>query len=495
MPEPWRVADIIDLEAQLALDRVAAHAQGGQASGLDQRDREIGAALQSQNDDELLRGWVIAMRERSDHLPGQRLMVVLAGLRALGLLAALATGVLLASAALRYDGSQPVSVLSALALLVFLPGLLLLLTLVLQLPLLRRCFALTGGPLQWLFSHAALPLLRRALPRSVPGYQAAFISNVMRQHQGQLVYGGMWRSFINESVQQLGMACMLAALLTVCLIVIFTDIAFGWGSTLQLDEAFMQQLVHWLSQPWAWLWPDAVPDAQLIHNSQYNRLDDSFAGAGADRRAFDAQALGQWWVFLVACMISWTLLPRLLTLFYFRHRRKQQLLLQSKRSADLLEHQEQLQRLRNRGSRFRSSPGSSVPEKPAADKHGDTWPAEPITSMVIWDHAIDESAARSVHTSLQEATQSLNAGHDVDARIDAAVISDISAQTAGAIAVFIDGDEQPLAEVLAFLRDLEAASGKRQRVVILLNADPDNHARWQQALKPLDYSLQDAAQP
>lgn len=481
----WGLADIIDLEAQLAWDRVQAHHQGGVAAGLDQRDRQIGAELEGADDPTLLRGWVQRLRERHDRLPGHRLLTAFGLLRAIASLLAIALGVALAAAVLRYDGSRPIPILAAVGILALLPAAFLVVTLLLQLPG-PIPFARTGGPMQWLLAHAAAPWLRRALPQGPPGYHAALVANLTRRADGRPVYGRLWRAILGELVQQLGLLTVGAALLAIVLRVVFTDLAFGWGSTLAVDEAWMRRWVDVLATPWGWLWPAGVPDDQLIAISRYNRLEDSFGGAAGVERAMDAAALGRWWTFLVGCVATWALLPRLLVWAGFARARRRAVEAQDRRSATLLDHAEQIQRLRDAGPRFRAGPGDAEPAPPPpADD--DAWPDAGPALVVVWDEAAAADHARAVVEREGGAVAHiLTAGHGVDVAIDEAAIAAVDADEPGPIALLVAGDEQPLAEVLAFLRDLRHAGGNRPLRVVLLGGNALNRDRWQSAIADLD---------
>ena len=43
-----------------------------------------------------------------------------------------------------------------------------------------------------------------------------------------------------------------------------TDVAFGWSTTLHFDATTFHAVAKALSTPWAWLFPHAVPSAQLV---------------------------------------------------------------------------------------------------------------------------------------------------------------------------------------------------------------------------------------
>ncbi len=82
----------------------------------------------------------------------------------------------------------------------------------------------------------------------------------------------------------------------------FTDLAFGWSSTLVAGNRTLASAVQAVSLPWAAFWPEAVPDVNLIAASRYERI----APTGTDGSG------AGWWPFLAAVVLTYSLLPRVL---------------------------------------------------------------------------------------------------------------------------------------------------------------------------------------
>ena len=88
--------------------------------------------------------------------------------------------------------------------------------------------------------------------------------------------------------------------------VVTQDIAFAWSTTLSISSERFAEWLRLFSLPWHTLWPEAVPSSDLIAHSRYFRL-----GGHIDRTLIaQAQELGQWWKFLVATVLAYTVLPR-----------------------------------------------------------------------------------------------------------------------------------------------------------------------------------------
>ena len=114
----------------------------------------------------------------------------------------------------------------------------------------------------------------------------------------------------------------IGVLAAVSYLISFSDLAFAWSTTLNLDSAGFHRALQALSWPWHSVLPDAVPSPELIEISRYYRLEDGSLGASGAAPARAAQ-LGGWWPFLLAAIVCYGLLPRLLTLLVswlrFRH--------------------------------------------------------------------------------------------------------------------------------------------------------------------------------
>ncbi|AZT82150.1 DUF2868 domain-containing protein [Marinobacter sp. NP-4(2019)] len=101
-----------------------------------------------------------------------------------------------------------------------------------------------------------------------------------------------------------GLAFGTCGLLTLLVMVVVQDLAFGWSTTLNTDSHRFLGLVQAISAPWHWLWPTAVPDASLVETTRFFR-----AQAGAI--TLNPARLGDWWPFVAMVWAFYVLLPRL----------------------------------------------------------------------------------------------------------------------------------------------------------------------------------------
>lgn len=104
-------------------------------------------------------------------------------------------------------------------------------------------------------------------------------------------------------LQLLWLVAGVGLLLGFSTLLLFSDLAFGWSSTLLDNEMPPVALFEWLSAPWSGLWPAAVPDTALLEATRYVRIAPTSGGV---------ERAGDWWPFLMASLIFYNLAPRLL---------------------------------------------------------------------------------------------------------------------------------------------------------------------------------------
>lgn len=108
---------------------------------------------------------------------------------------------------------------------------------------------------------------------------------------------------------QLQLASSLVAILTYLFWLTVTDITFVWQSTLLMDYNALANVLNFFALPWQWLWPSAGVTAELLAASQ------SYT-AGALQVSVESSK--GWWQFLLAAMMIWVALPRLLDVLRYR---------------------------------------------------------------------------------------------------------------------------------------------------------------------------------
>ena len=205
------------------------------------------------------------------------------------------SGMLITSTALSYAGDAPVNLLTlllailALPILGFLP------------PVYQGLRQLSGRPVKppvWLLFRLRKKTDQRLkfLLQNLPFYQRSLFWR--------------WQLLMNAFY----LAYMLAAALALLFTVTFYDIAFGWSSTLAISSEALHTALRAVASPWAAWWPVAAPSLELIEVSRYYRLQGD--------TATDPARLGQWWPFVLACILVWGLLPRVMMLLFTHWRRQ-----------------------------------------------------------------------------------------------------------------------------------------------------------------------------
>src|SRR2546422_7138393 len=308
-PAAMTLSDLIDLEAQLARDREA------DLAVLETRDRALLAGAPGASRRTLLERWLQSLRETEPGQlhPGRAVVGVLRGIRAALVVAGLVLGWTTAAALLRYTGDRPVNVWDFL--LVFVGLQLLLLALLLASFLLP--VASLGTPLLGLFRGlvaAVYPSLAARASGSTGARLETWRALWHRLRSRRSLYHHVEPWILLGLTQTFGVAFNVGAILGCLRLIVFSDIAFSWSTTLlQLDAPRFHGLVHALAAPFAWVWPDADPSRALVEATRYSRLEGSYVLSGAGRAAHP-ELVGGWWPFLLASLAFYGLLPRCLTL-------------------------------------------------------------------------------------------------------------------------------------------------------------------------------------
>lgn len=211
-----------------------------------------------------------------------------------------------AGAAFAYDGRYPVNLFALLGLLVLLPLIMLLFTLLL-LP--NRVPGLTNfqgslaaiNPGRWL-AHGLDRYLNLDLFHWRAGGSAA-----ARFSKWQLVAFAQW----------LAVGFYVGALVLAMLLVAFTDLAFGWSTTLEIGAGGVHEFLAALAVPWSGLLPAAVPDAELVQQSRYFRLSGSLSSPNGSLNGslnggepVSVARLGDWWPYVFMVIAVYGMLPR-----------------------------------------------------------------------------------------------------------------------------------------------------------------------------------------
>lgn len=104
--------------------------------------------------------------------------------------------------------------------------------------------------------------------------------------------------------QEFGAIFTLGAVAAFFVVLALSDFTFVWGSTFQLSDSLVEELTSLVALPWsAWL-PQATVSADLIFASRYHPAITSLSPV-------NIEDMRGWWPFLIMCVASYALLPRL----------------------------------------------------------------------------------------------------------------------------------------------------------------------------------------
>ncbi len=439
--------DAVDVPLWLEEDRATPYASRVQ------RDRAIALGLNGDDAVASVRAWWRHAEVDSRPDAGRRL----GRARTLATLAMLVLGVLtgigVALAAFQYDGSYPVNVVRLLALLVA-PQLVLIALTLLMLPPRVPGLRLLQDALAALNPGAlAESLFRRVAPDSLAALRLLG-TGVGRSASGRFT---KWQMLAWSQVA--AVAFNVAALITAVLLISFTDLAFGWSTTLAITADAAVRIVDALAWPWRELVPAAVPGRELIERSQFFRLETANGAIAGDSRD-----LAGWWSFTVLALACYGLAPRLVLLAFCAWRLRaatRALLIEDPRVTALLDRM-----------------ATPAIETAADDREtaggSDTQVAGPAPAAlggsargVIWSHGISPEAVHDYarrHLGF-ELSAIVAAGGSPELEVDRQAADEITAGH-GPLIVFTPAWEPPLLEFLDFVTALRERAGPTTSIVV-----------------------------
>ncbi len=206
-----------------------------------------------------------------------------------------------------YDGTQPVNVVRILGVYVGLNALTL---------LLLGWAALPGGfgggwlrrisPGRWVAAAAGWVASRMGPDGRGSEMVQAVRAVLGRAGAHQTLYGRVQKWQVLNWSQTAALTFNLGALAGALSLIVLSDLAFGWSTTLDIEPGVMHGITGWLSWPWGWAWRESVPTRQLVEVTQ------TYRAQWIDRDTAPALA-ARWWPFVVTCIVVYGVLPRVLT--------------------------------------------------------------------------------------------------------------------------------------------------------------------------------------
>ena len=231
----------------------------------------------------------------------------------------LCMGFVAAVAVFHYDGTQPVNVTWALGLFVAVQAALLLLMAFALIPRRWILWAPPVAALERLLHRVNLGLLWRVASRVLPPTSRDALAGAMLSSlRHERIHGEVYQWQLLRWSQVVALSFQLGVAGTFAIKVVgLQDIAFAWSTQAEFVARNIPRIVDVLSSLWAQWWPEARPSVEFVEATRYSRLR---GGEFASSPKPDATALGQWWPFLMACLITYGVMPRFLTWAYTAHR-------------------------------------------------------------------------------------------------------------------------------------------------------------------------------
>jgi hypothetical protein len=100
-----------------------------------------------------------------------------------------------------------------------------------------------------------------------------------------------------------GLVFGVTGLITLLVLVVLQDLAFGWSTTLNTGTDSYYRMLSAIATPWQHLWPAAMPDRELVDATRFFRSQSS--------TTTDPALWGSWWPFVAMTWTTYVILPRL----------------------------------------------------------------------------------------------------------------------------------------------------------------------------------------
>lgn len=449
-PTP-QVGHLIELATQLRDDEAVS------LDTLRRRDRAIGRGLGLSARDSAVpslperarrtTAWLEALPAKNpDRRGGEALNIV----GVVAVVIGLVLGYAAAMGLFYYDGSTPVNVVRILAVFVALQALTLVLFVIATLP--------GGVPGAAALRGLSPARLATFVSRFLPGNTRDALQQLMGTAGAhQRVYGRVQKWQLLTWSQSMALAFNLAAVCGALQLIVFSDLGFGWSTTLDVDAEQMHAITSAVSGPWSEVWQDAVPEETLVEATQTYRAENF------DLKVEPEDSV-RWWPFLVMSMIVYGVLPRVVTLIGTRWRLRQAVL----RAVALTPG---VDRVLDRLTAEVVETRGIAHETPTPGNHVDTAVAAPSADagcVIRWAEAPggDEALHAGGGRTLEEDRQTIAAAAET---------------TGGGVRIRVKAWEPPVLEFLDFVKDLRSALGDG-RVIEVQPVGVGGRAMWQKKL-------------
>ncbi len=305
------LAELIDIEIQMMKDHDADPIE------LRERDRDIGKQLNIpiSRRRELFLAWLQRVRTSEHPSPGELFETGYRWLGRILLVAGLLAGGGSAASVLSYDGTKPVNIVNFLALLIGIQIITMLFFLLNALPRTVRRFMPGLGEF-YNFIRELSYLFSRIMGKIFEHLPAKHLNRLWQDLQHlkvkQKLYGSVEKWLAIRLTQRFGLAFNIGALVTCLYLITFSDLAFAWNTTLEINNKSFHTIIRTIAAPWKSLAPKGVPSLELVEQSRYFQLDNEYIDSRADAGLPKSLVVGRWWLFLILCLVVYGFIPRLI---------------------------------------------------------------------------------------------------------------------------------------------------------------------------------------
>lgn len=317
MKKKWAIKDIIDLEYFFYADKELPD------SDLEKRDRDIflqniegGKDLSSPK--QLILKWLSIQRKIHNKsfdtkfpLPGQIYLDTFKIIKIVTIIFGVLSGFSITASFLSYTGKAPVNLSLFLLFFVFLQIIFFLAALI---PLFLQFFLKPNK-----IPHLLYPFISKSLLRIIHLLKKNSLNKLSKEKRTQIevslalirgkrkVYRSIFFAPVFYILQIFGVFFNLGILTATIFKVTFSDLAFGWQTTLKVDAQTISDILGIISIPWSSIsqFKDFTPSKDQIEGSQMILKQGIYHLNTAD--------LVSWWQFLVLSVLFYGLLPRLFT--------------------------------------------------------------------------------------------------------------------------------------------------------------------------------------
>ncbi len=485
-----RRAGVVDLVALgLALDERQAMLPSERRA----RDRELAPQLEGGEGAPRLRRWLALAASPALELRIGRVARAFAGLRAGFSVVGFVLGWSAASALLAIHGAEGrISLAACLAVLVGVPFFGWLASVALGLASLigpRAAGAGEGARLS--------PLLYRLVLRLLPAAVRLDSEAVLgRARAHAALYARVQRAQLMSWLTQAGLFFGAGALAATLVFVVFTDLAFGWSTTLDVAPERVHRFVAAVSTPWARLWPEAAPSLELVAATRHFRVTGSGSAGAAAAGGVPPLVYGGWWPFLVMAIGCYAVLPRLVSLPLIGVWLGRECDRAMRLTPGVLELFESLAtpQVESRAEGEEGPVGRALAGMvPEIDLRAWLARSDPAGARapfaVAWAEAVEESVLRSalgVELRFGQAGGRRTLGEDEGLVRAVAEWGAEGRAKAGATLVLVRGHEPPVLDLLDFLAALRRAAGAERAIcTVLAGGSPRDLATWRHRLVSL----------